>query len=230
MDIAGLQKTTLLDFPGQVACTVFLAECNLRCPFCHNASLVLPQRQVSPVMSLEELLSFLKTRRGKLDGVCITGGEPTLHRDLPELLREIKTLGFLLKLDTNGTRPDVLKSLMTAGLLDYVAMDIKNSPSRYRETCGGVEVLPQVQESAKLLMTGAVAYEFRTTVYHPGHTPDALREIGQWLQGAKQYHLQHFVDSGDLIGQQMRPLTDEEMEALRSAVLPYIPNTAIRGR
>lgn len=230
MDIAGLQKTTLLDFPGQVACTVFLAGCNLRCPFCHNASLVIPQRQVSPVMTREELLTFLKTRRGKLDGVCITGGEPTLHRDLPELLREIKALGILTKLDTNGTRPEMLKTLLTSGLLDYVAMDIKNGPSRYRETCGSIDVLTQVQESAELLLTGTVEYEFRTTVCHPFHTPDTLRELGAWLRGARRYYLQGFVDSGDLIGQDVGPLTEEEMEALLTAVLPDIPSARIRGR
>lgn len=230
MDIAGLQKTTLLDFPGKVACTVFLAGCNLRCPFCHNAALVLPERTVTPVMTQETFMAFLATRQGKLDGVCITGGEPTLHRDLLELLRQIKALGFETKLDTNGTRPDALESLLSAGLVDYVAMDIKNSPSRYRQTCGGVEVLPQVQRSARLLMTGAGEYEFRTTVCRPFHTPEALREIGLWLRGAKRYFLQSFVDSGDLVGQDVGSLTEEELEALRTAVLPDIPNTKIRGR
>ncbi len=230
MDIAGLQKTTLLDFPGRVGCTVFLAGCNLRCPFCHNASLVLPERRLQPRMTREELLAFLHTRRGKLDGVCITGGEPTLYRELPELLREIRSLGFLLKLDTNGTRPEMLKTLLSSGLLDYVAMDIKNGPSRYQETCGGVDVLTQVQQSAELLLTGSVEYEFRTTVCRPFHTPDTLREIGKWLRGAKQYYLQGFVDSGDLIGQAVGSLTEEEMETLLTAVLPDIPNARIRGR
>jgi len=227
MKISGLQKMTLLDYPGRIACTVFLGGCNFRCPFCHNGELL---DTPEAVMDEQEFLTFLSRRKGLLDAVCISGGEPTLQPGLAALLEKIKEMGYLTKLDTNGSRPEILKDLVSRNLLDYVAMDIKNSPSRYRETCGGMEVLPQVRESAKLLMTGAVAYEFRTTVYHPGHTPDALREIGQWLQGAKQYHLQHFVDSGDLIGRQMRPLTDEEMEALRSAVLPYIPNTTIRGR
>lgn len=230
MDIAGLQKTTLLDYPGRVACTVFLAGCDLRCPFCHNASLVLPERKTTPRMTREDLLAFLRTRRGKLDGVCVTGGEPTLYRELPELLKEIRSLGFQTKLDTNGTRPDALKTLLTGGLVDYVAMDIKNGPSRYRETCGGVDVLPQVRESAAVLMVGSVEYEFRTTVCHPFHTPDSLREIGQWLRGAKRYYLQRFVDSGDLIGRGVSQLTQEEMEALRLAVLPDIPNTHLRGQ
>lgn len=229
MNIAGLQKTTLLDFPGRIACTVFLAGCNLRCPFCHNASLVLPGQIAAPVMSEEELLSFLQTRKGKLDGVCITGGEPTLYRSLPALIENIRALGFLVKLDTNGSDPEMLKELLDRGMLDYVAMDIKNSPERYRETCGGVEIIESVRQSAGLLMAGSTDYEFRTTVVHPLHTPEELEAVGKWLQGAKQYYLQHFVDSGDLVGTGVSALNREEMEQLRRAVLPYIPNTFIRG-
>lgn len=228
MRIAGLQKMTLLDFPERIACTVFLPGCNLRCPFCHNASLVLrPGEQ--PMMEQDELLAFLEGRKGKLDGVCITGGEPTLHKDLPLLIRSIKNMGFQVKLDTNGSDPVMLCSLLENNLLDYVAMDIKNSPERYAETCGGVNILPQVQQSAKLLMERAVPYEFRTTVCHPLHDEESIRAIAQWLQGAKQYFLQSFVDSGDLIGQGMNALTSEEMDTLRQAALSYIPNTHIRG-
>lgn len=229
MEIMGLQKMTLLDYPGLVACTVFLGGCNLRCPFCHNASLVLPQRKGEPLMTQEALMEFLKSRKGKLDGVCVTGGEPTLYRDLPELLRQIRQLGFRVKLDTNGTRPEILKNLLQEGLLDYVAMDIKNSPSRYTETCGGVEVLDAVKESAALLMNAAVDYEFRTTVAHPLHRPQDLEEIGQWLAGAKHYFIQGFVDSGDLVGTGLQALEQHEMEALLHAVSPYIPQAALRG-
>ena len=225
MDIAGLQKTTLLDYPGRIACTVFLAGCNLRCPFCHNAALVLrPQT----LMSQEELLAFLQTRRRKLDGVCITGGEPTLYQDLPQLLDAIKRLGFLTKLDTNGTRPQALKAVLDAGLVDYVAMDIKNSPDKYAVTCGGPEVLDAVRESVSLLEASAVEHEFRTTVLHPFHTPEDLTAIGQWLSGTQHYFIQAFVDSGDLIGSG-QAMTEQELHALLDAVKPHIPNAQLRG-
>ena len=225
MDIAGLQKTTLLDYPGRVACTVFLPGCNLRCPFCHNASLVLrPQ----PLMSPGELLEFLQSRRRKLDGVCITGGEPTLHKDLPDLMKAIKDLGFLVKLDTNGTRPDVLNAILEAGLADYVAMDIKNSPEKYAVTCGGPDVLNAVRESVQLLEASAVEHEFRTTVLLPYHTPTDLDAIGRWLSGTKQYFIQAFVDSGDLIGSG-QALDNQQMQALLDAVKPHIPNAKLRG-
>lgn len=225
MDIAGLQKTTLLDYPGRIACTVFLAGCNLRCPFCHNASLVLrPQT----LMSQEALLAFLQTRKRKLDGVCVTGGEPTLYQDLPQLLDAIKRLGFLTKLDTNGTRPQALKSILDAGLVDYVAMDIKNSPDKYAVTCGGPEVLDAVRESVSLLEASSVEHEFRTTVLHPFHTPEDLAAIGQWLTGTKHYFIQAFVDSGDLIGSG-QAMTEQELHALLDAVKPHIPNAQLRG-
>ena len=228
MQIAGLQKLTLLDFPGRIACTVFLCGCNLRCPFCHNASLVLP-RGGTDSMTEDELMAFLQKRRGRLQGVCITGGEPTLYPDLPDLLRKIRTLGYEIKLDTNGTNPELLRDLLAEGLADYVAMDIKNSPQRYTETCGGADVLDKVRESAALLMAGSTDYEFRTTLAHPLHTAEDLAAIGQWLGGAKRYYLQQFVDSGDLIGTGLSPLTPEEMAALREAVLPYIKETTLRG-
>ena len=228
MQIIGLQKLTLLDFPGRLACTVFLGGCNLRCPFCHNASLVLPRGDVSG-MTADELLAFLQKRRGRLQGVCVTGGEPTLCPDLPDLLRQIHLLGFEVKLDTNGTNPALLRALLNEGLVDYVAMDIKNSPHRYAETCGGADVLTQVKESAALLMESGVDYEFRTTLAHPLHTPEDMAAIGQWLHGAKRYFLQQFVDSGDLIGTGLSPLTPEEMAAMREAVLPYIKETTLRG-
>jgi len=227
MDIAGLQKTTLLDYPGRIACTVFLSGCNLRCPFCHNASLVLPGRS-EPLMTQQELLAFLGTRKRKLDGVCITGGEPTLYQDLPHLIRQIRELGFSVKLDTNGTRPEVLKQLLDAELLDYVAMDIKNSPQKYAATCGGPDVLDAVRESIRLLEASGLEHEFRTTVFHPYHTPEDLAAIGQWLQGTNQYFIQAFVDSGDLIGSGA-PMTEPEMNTLLEAVHPYIPNAKIRG-
>lgn len=227
MDIHGLQKTTLLDYPGRVACTVFLAGCNLRCPFCHNAPLVLSSPD--PQMTEEAFFAFLKKRQGILDGVCITGGEPTLRQDLPEFIAEIRRLGFPVKLDTNGTNPAMLRMLLDNKLVDYVAMDIKNAPNRYPQTCGGVDVLGAVTESAALLMENGVDYEFRTTCVHPLHDAQAMEQIGKWLAGAKAYYLQNFVDSGNLVGTGISGLTSDTMAALRQAVLPYINNTHLRG-
>ena len=230
MRIGGLQKLTLLDYPGKVACTVFLSGCNLRCPYCHNPGLVLPEQSEGSEIPEAEVLSFLERRKGRLDGVCITGGEPTLQPELPEFLEKLRRLGYAVKLDTNGTNPDMLEALAQEGLLDYAAMDIKNSPDRYAETCGGVDLLGPVKRSAALLMAGAVDYEFRTTVCAPLHTPEEMAGIGRWLKGAKRYFLQPFVDSGELVGSGVKPLTKEEIEALRDSVLPDIPSTQIRGQ
>lgn len=228
MRIAGMQKLTLLDYPGKVACTVFLSGCNLRCPYCHNPDLVLPERAGRAGLSAEDVRKFLKTRVGKLDAVCVSGGEPTCQPELTDFLAALRGLPFLIKLDTNGTNPGMLRDILRRGLVDYVAMDIKNSRTRYRETCGA-DVADQVAESAALLMAGQVEYEFRTTVCSPFHTPQDMEEIGRWLQGARQYYLQGFVDSGDLVRGGVQALSAEEMTALREAVLPWIPNTRIRG-
>ena len=227
MDISGIQKMTLLDYPGKAACTVFLAGCNLRCPFCHNAPLVL--EMPDPVMSEAEFFAFLNRRKGLLDGVCVTGGEPTLRRDLEQFLRNIKALGFLVKLDTNGSNPGLLARLLDENLLDYVAMDIKNCPQRYRATCGGTDILENVEQSLALLQNSGVEFELRTTCVKPFHDKAALEAIGQWLSGTEQYYLQAFVDSGALVGGGVSGFTRDEMEQLRQAVLPYIPNTRIRG-
>ena len=229
MHITGLQKLTLLDFPERIACTVFISGCNLRCPFCHNASLVVTNSQEDHI-SEDELISFLQSRRGLLDGVCITGGEPTIYGDeLRELIQKIRGLGFAVKLDTNGTNPSLLTELINEGMLDYVAMDIKNSPENYTKTCGGIDVLAKAQESVKILMNSDVEFEFRTTVCHPLHTTEDIRQIGAWLKGTKKYFIQQFVDSGNLIGSGMTPLSESEMEEMRQAVLPWIPNAQVRG-
>ena len=229
MDIAGLQKNTLLDYPGKIACTVFLAGCNLRCPFCHNPSLVLPRRAEPPAMGDGELLEFLKKRRGLLEGVCITGGEPTLHRDLRSLVEKITALGYPVKLDTNGTNPEMLRQLLEAGLLSYVAMDIKNAPGEYQKTCGGADVVEQVEESVKILRNSGIDYEFRTTVVKPLHTVQSMQALGQWLSGAEAYFIQNFRDTGDLVGQGLSAFSQEELKQLQKAVLPYLPNAQARG-
>ena len=229
MDIQGLQKLTLLDWPGRVACTIFLGGCDFRCPFCHNRDLV--TGPLPAAMDSGELLAFLAKRKGLLDGVCVTGGEPLLRPGLEGLLEEIKALGFPIKLDTNGSHPQLLARLWSLGLVDYAAMDIKNSPERYGETAGvpGLDLGP-IRESVSWLLEGHVDYEFRTTVCAPLHTPEEMAGIGRWLKGAKRYFLQPFVDSGELVGSGMKPLTKEEIEALRDSVLPDIPSTQIRGQ
>ena len=213
--IGGLQKVTLLDFPNKVACTVFLTGCNLRCPYCHNPELVLPRNDRKTV-SENELFEFLSSRRG------------TLYPSLPDLLRRIRRMGFLVKLDSNGSVPEMLEHLLREKLLDYVAMDIKNAPSRYAETCGA-DVIEQVEKSAALLKNSNIDYEFRTTVCHPFHSPDGMQEIGRWLHGAKRYFIQPFVDSGNLLGSGVSVMTKSELEMLLDAVKPYIPAAELRG-
>lgn len=229
MKIQGLQKLTLLDFPERVACTVFFAGCNFRCPFCHNASLVVDIPPVGEITE-DEFFSFLKKRQGILDGVCITGGEPLLQPDMEKFMRKIKELGYAVKLDTNGSFPDKLKSLVGKGLVDYVAMDIKNCLDTYTATAG-VQVLDTeaIKESVAYLKEGHVPYEFRTTVVKNYHTKESLERIGQWIQGTEKYFLQNFVDSGDLIGEDTKGCSEEEMKAYLKVVQRYIPEAKLRG-
>ena len=229
MNIQGLQKVTLLDFPGRVACTVFLSGCNFRCPFCHNASLV---THVDPGRDIpeDEVLSFLKKRRGVLDGVCITGGEPLLAPGLDRLIREIKDLGYEVKLDTNGSNAERLKTLAGSGMIDYVAMDIKNAPGKYGMTIGidGYD-MSNIFKSVDYLMSGSVPFEFRTTVVREFHKREDFEEIGRWLKGAPAYYLQGFVDSGDVIRPGLRAYTKEIMEQALGIVKKYIPAAGLRG-
>lgn len=229
LHILGLQKLTLLDFPGNMACTVFLGGCNFRCPFCHNRALVV-NPDFTAAVDKEFFFSFLKKRQGVLDGVCITGGEPLLSDGIFDFVRKVKELGYKVKLDTNGSFPERLQNLIASGAIDYVAMDIKNSPTRYRETVGveSFDITP-VKESAALLLSDTIPYEFRTTIVREFHTPQDMVEIGEWLAGAKQYFLQGFVDSGSLIGEGLSALSKEETEVLLRAVKPYIPATCLRG-
>ena len=227
--IKGLQKLTLLDFPGVIAATVFFGGCNLRCPFCHNASLVLPEKY-GETISYSDFFSFLDSRRDRLQGVCVSGGEPTLYPHIEEFIRGIKDRGFLVKLDTNGTRPEVLQSLIEKKLLDYVAMDIKNSPLRYGETVGITDFDPTpLAESAAILMNGKTDFEFRTTVVKELHTPKDIEHIGQWLSGEEKFFLQTFVDSGDLIGTAYSGYSAPEMDELTKLLKKYIPKAQKRG-
>ena len=230
MLIKGLQKHTLLDFPEKMACTVFTFGCNLRCPFCHNASLVLSDRADDTAISEEEFFSFLRKRTGVLEGVCITGGEPTLQPDLPDFIRKIKAMGYAVKLDTNGFRPTVLKALVAEGLLDYVAMDVKNSLALYPETVG-IPFLDTaaVEESMDFLMEGHVPFEFRTTLVKGLHTPEGITDMGKRLAGDQPFFLQTFEDSGDLIGDGMDAFDRDETEALLALLCNYVPNAQIRS-
>ena len=229
MRIAGLQKLTLLDYPEHTACTVFTAGCNLRCPFCHNSELVLPERKPE-LMDEEWFFSFLKKRQGILEGVCVTGGEPLLQKDIAPFLARIKDLGYAVKLDTNGCFPKILRSLVEEGLVDFVAMDIKNSPASYAATAGIPALdITAVQESVSFLLSGAVDYEFRTTVAARLHSEEDFHAIGQWLKGAKRYFLQEFKDSGDVLTANLQPPTPEQLERFRDIARQYVPNTRIRG-
>ena len=228
MIIKGLQKTTLLDFPGKVACTVFTAGCNFRCPFCHNASLVISPN-TSEVLSEEEIFAFLKKRRGILDGVCITGGEPLLQRDIEEFIQKIRDLGLAVKLDTNGAYPERLKSIIDRALVDYVAMDIKNSKEKYALTAGADVDIEKISESVEILMSSDVDYEFRTTVVRELHSPDDINAIGKWIRGAKKYFLQSFTDSGELIGDGYSAHSPQDMGALLDIAKQYVPSAALRG-
>ncbi|MBQ8804535.1 MAG: anaerobic ribonucleoside-triphosphate reductase activating protein [Tyzzerella sp.] len=229
MKIHGLQKTTLLDYPEKVACTVFTAGCNFRCPFCHNASLVVDIKKEAEITE-EEFFSFLKKRQGILDGVCITGGEPLLQADIEDFIGKIKEFGYAVKLDTNGSFPKKLKALVDKGLVDYVAMDIKNCLDTYAATAG-VEALDieAIKESVAYLKEGHVPYEFRTTVVKNYHTKEGFEKVGQWIQGTEKYFLQNFVDSGDLIGKNTMGCSEEEMKEFLEVVQKYVPGTKLRG-
>lgn len=195
MQIAGLNKTTLLDYPGRVAATIFTEGCNFRCPFCHNADLVL-RPSVQNVYSEEEVLSFLKKRKKVLTGICITGGEPTLQEELPDFIRKVRKIGYQVKLDTNGSRPDVLRKLLQEGLLDYVAVDIKNCKEKYALTTGCVELsLKEIEETVSLLAAAEIPYEFRTTVVRELHTPGDILKIGEWIAGCPRYFLQQYEEN-----------------------------------
>ena len=228
MNIQGFQKLTLLDYPGRVACTVFTGGCNLRCPFCHNADLV---RDPLHAASMEdEVLSYLAKRKGLLDGVCITGGEPLLQPDLQDFVASVKEMGYLVKLDTNGSLPERLVALLSTGMIDYVAMDIKSSPQGY-EKASGCSIDPKVfWQSAELIKKSGIAHEFRTTAVKGIHTVTDFERIGALLGAEEPYFIQCFVDSGNLLGAGCSAFSEDETEALLTAVRAHIPGATVRGR
>lgn len=229
MEIHGFLKTTLLDYPGQVACTVFTGGCNFRCPYCHNSGLVLSPKSL-PLISEETVFSHLKKRQGILDGVCITGGEPTLQPDLEDFIRKIKSFGYLVKLDTNGSIPKILKSLCEQKLLDYVAMDIKHTPEHYADVCNNPDFsIEPIQESVSYLLEGHIPYEFRTTVTRELHSIHDFEKIGAWIAGCDAYYLQAYRESDEVIHPVFSSYTKEELEEIRSILRKYISHVEIRG-
>lgn len=234
MYLCGLQKLALVDYPGHLAATVFSGGCNLRCPFCHNAPLVTRLNE-TPELPEREVLDFLSSRKGLLDGVVLSGGEPLMQPVAADFLRAVREMGFAVKLDTNGCYPAALAEILEQGLVDYVAMDIKNSREKYPETVGvsNFDTAP-VEESVRLLKASGVDHEFRTTVVREFHTPEDIRAIGQWVgdmpaDPASRYFLQGFVDSGDLVGQGCHGLSPAEMRALAEEARPFFGQTALRG-
>ena len=229
MVLKGLQKLTLLDFPGKMAATVFTGGCNFRCPFCHNGSLVIPER-FGETLPEEEFFAFLNKRSTILEGVCVSGGEPTLYNDLPDFIRKIREFGFLVKLDTNGSRPDMLEHLIGERLIDYVAMDIKSSKENYGKAIGIDNFdTADIEKSVEILKEGKVDFEFRTTVVKELHSAEDFEEIGKWLCGDYKLFLQTFIDSGDLISSGYSAYGEDEMKHFVEILKKYMPNAALRG-
>lgn len=228
MIFGGFEKFTLIDYPGKVACMVYTIGCNFRCPYCHNPELV--DESVEYTYPEEAILKFLEKRKGVLEGVVITGGEPTMHEDLPDFIRKVKALGFAVKLDTNGTNPKMLERLISAGLLDYVAMDMKSPLAKYAKTVNRAVDLEAIRKSIEILMRRAVPYEFRTTLIKTLTSPEDLEEIGREIRGAEKYYLQKFIQSKILNPQFLRKTSysDEELEKLQKKMSNYVQYCGIR--
>jgi len=227
MNIQGFQKLTLLDFPGKVACTVFTGGCNLRCPFCHNGSLVLEPTIYSD--ATQDVLDYLSKRKGIIDGVCVTGGEPLLQSDLKDFIKKVKDMGYAVKLDTNGSMPDKLAELIGTGLIDYIAMDIKSSPEGYSLATGVEADIEDYKKSVDIIRQSGINHEFRTTAVKGIHTGADFDKIGQWLAGSRHYYIQRFVDSGNLI-KGGDAFSDDDMRGLLSIIKKYIPDAQLRGQ
>lgn len=227
MNVQGYQKLTLLDFPGRTACTVFTGGCNLRCPFCHNAGLV--RTPLAGPNLTDEVLEYLQKRRGILDGVCVTGGEPLLQPDLEDFLRRVKDMGYAVKLDTNGMLPQRLAVILATKLVDYVAMDIKSSPDGYATATGTDADVSAVTDSLSILRQSGIPFELRTTAVRGIHTEADFAAIGEWIGDVPAYFIQRFVDSGQLLGEGFSAFSDEEMEHLLTTVRRYTPSAQLRG-
>ncbi len=226
MLIGGFQKMTMLDYPGKIAATIFTYGCNFRCPFCHNATLVIDEAQL---FSEDEILSYLNKRKGMLDGVCITGGEPLLQSDIFEFLAKVRETGLLIKLDTNGSYPEKLKEAIDRGLVDYVAMDIKTCKENYSKVAGTNVSIESIEKSVEILLEGRVDYEFRTTVVKELHKKEDFEKISRWIMGAKRYFLQCFKDSENLIGNSLSAYTPLELKDFSEVLKDSVCEVAVRG-
>ena len=230
MNICGLQKVSLLDYPGLICCTIFTRGCNFCCPYCQNSGLVIPSKY-DPLLDENKVLEFLKSRIGKLDAVTISGGEPTLQKDLESFIRKIKDMGYLVKLDTNGYNPDILKDLVNKKLIDYVAMDIKNSPSKYPLTASVNNLdISRIKQSIDFLINGNLDYEFRTTLIKQYHNLDDVKDISLFIKGAKKYYLQNFKDSEGVIKKGLNGFTDLEIELFKKEFIKHGTLCLIRGK
>ncbi len=228
MKLFGMEKYSLVDYDGYVACTVFTGGCNFRCPFCHNAALVTGVADC-PTVEEEEVFDYIRSRKGLVDALAITGGEPTLHPDLPLFIHRARTLGVRVKLDTNGTNPEMLRGLIDAGMVDYVAMDVKNTPAKYALTAGTAKGLDAIERSIEILKEGKIDYEFRTTVVEGHHTVEDIEEIAKWISPCKQYYIQCFADKGGNLTQGLKGVTEETMRSMQAAAQKYIERVRIRG-
>lgn len=229
MKIMGFQKTTLLDYPQKIAATVFTGGCNMRCPFCHNPELILQNQEA--IMSEQEFFEMIAKRKKFLDAICISGGEPTLQPDLEAFIERIKSLGYLVKLDTNGSASDRLKSMIERKLIDYVAMDIKNSLQKYHMTMGihSQKILDEIQKSVEILLHCDIPYEFRTTVVRGFHEARDFYEIGEWIRGARAYYLQNFEDHGKVLQAGLHAVSANELIAFKDIASQYVKFVEIRG-
>jgi len=240
MQIAGIQKMTLVDYPGKVAATVFTRGCSFRCGFCHNPELVLP-KEFNPLIPEEDFFRFLESRLGKIEAICITGGEPTIQNDIGKFISHIKALGFLVKLDSNGSMPEVLEEIIEEGDVDYIAMDIKAPLSKYQAVSNSnLKILKNqdttedilkknIKRSINLIMNSGIDYEFRTTVNHPHHRPEDFKGIGELINGAKRYFIQNFVPSKQIDSKiKFKPFTRKELEESLKIIKKYINDSNIR--
>lgn len=230
MRLGGFQKMTLIDYPGKIATTVFTVGCSFRCSFCHNPELVLPKK-FPPLNNMEEeFFQHLSRRKGKLEGVCITGGEPTIQPDIIEFIKKIRQMGFLVKLDSNGSNPQVLGKIINEKLVDFIAMDIKNCPAGYGRAIGIDFDIKKIKKSVKMIMESGINYEFRTTVVPGIHNEADFEKIGKWLKGAKSYFLQEYRE-GHILDPKLRKLTSGkslDLKKIKNNLRTYIKKVGIR--
>ena len=229
MDIYGLEKLSLVDYDGFVAATVFTGSCNFKCGFCHNSALVLDYKTLPPIPE-SEILAYLKKRKGILEGLCITGGEPTLNPDLPDFIKKVKDIGYSVKVDTNGTNPEMVKLLVKEGLADYFAVDIKNDRAHYAEIIGFKTFDTQkIEQTVEFLLSGKVGYEFRTTLIEKYHKAENIRRIGEWIKGADKYFMQKFKSGDNCIAQNLSPVSEEKAKDFAEIIRPFVKSVGLRG-